>query len=233
MVKICLDAGHGGGKSHNRGALYGNEGDNNYRFACFLGDLLTKDGFSIVLTRKKATDNPSLKHRGSLSANCDLLLSCHSNAFKDSSVRGIEIFDDCNPVNSNKIFAEKIGRAVASEMQSPWRGVKYKRGEVSHNWYGILRYSRAKNAMLLESGFHTNEVDALYYYTSYDKIALAVANAISSYYFAREEYNNALKDNETSLYKVQIGAFSDYVNATECRELAIKRGFLGAFIDKS
>ena len=32
-MKIILSAGHGAGKDHNRGALYYNEGDNNYYYS--------------------------------------------------------------------------------------------------------------------------------------------------------------------------------------------------------
>ena len=61
MLKIILDAGHGYGPQHNRGAICYNEGDNNYIYSLVLKQELEKYKDVIVdLTRKDIKDNPSL-----------------------------------------------------------------------------------------------------------------------------------------------------------------------------
>lgn len=159
-IRIMLDPGHGAGSNHNRGFIGGNEGDNNYKMALKLKKALEKYGFYVNMTRKSITDDPSLKARGEMGRGYDLLLSIHSNASSNNTIRGSEIFDDvCYP---NKPLASKILNTIVSTFGHTSRGVKYKWYEtnIKSNWYGVLRYSEASYAMLIEHGFHTNEVDA-------------------------------------------------------------------------
>ena len=82
MVKIMIDPGHGGGPAHNRGFKqvdnlpYCNEGDCNYIYARdFLKPALERYGFKVDMTRSDIWQNPSLKTRGFMARNYDLLLS--------------------------------------------------------------------------------------------------------------------------------------------------------------
>lgn len=193
MVKIMIDPGHGGGSAHNRGFKqvdnlpYCNEGDCNYIYARdFLKPALERYGFKVDMTRSDIWQNPSLKTRGFMARNYDLLLSVHSNA-AGGNVRGVEVWDSTNPKESCKTLGDKICAYVSISLGTPNRGTKYRRNNNGSNYYGILRLGYAKKNMIVEHVFHDNLQDATVYRKNLDKTANAVARAIAEFYGLAEK----------------------------------------------
>lgn len=193
MVKIMLDPGHGGGPAHNRGFKqvdnlpYCNEGDCNYIYARdFLKPALERYGFKVDMTRSDIWQNPSLKTRGFMARNYDLLLSVHSNA-AGGNVRGVEVWDSTNHKESCKALGDKICAYVSSALATPNRGTKYRKNNAGSNYYGILRLGYAKKNMIVEHVFHDNLQDATVYRKNLDKTANAVAKAIAEFYGLAEK----------------------------------------------
>lgn len=182
MLKVLLDPGHGAGKKHNRGALYFNEGDNNYKYSLVLKEELEKYEDVIVdLTRKEIIDNPHIYERAKMGKGYDLFLSMHSNAINgNSSVKGTEVWDSVE--KPNKDLAKAICDATAELFQHNNRGVKYREGQPGWNWYGVLRLNGAKSSMIVENGFHTNHSDCKFFKDNHKKIAEVQAFVIANYY---------------------------------------------------
>lgn len=183
-MKIRLNAGHGAGPAHNRGAICFNEGDNNYHYSLVLKEELEKyEGVVVDLVRNKITDNPTLAQRSAMGKGYDLYFSVHSNApgtAGGSSVRGTEVWDSVE--RPNKALAQAICDATAKLFNHPNRGVKYKVGQPGYNWYGELRFNEAKSAMIVENGFHTNSLDCSFFKNNHKKLAEVQAAAIAKHY---------------------------------------------------
>lgn len=205
---IVLDPGHGPGRADNRGALVGNEGDNNWKYCQALKTELEKYQDVKVSLTKTEKEDPELQLRGARAKGADLFLSCHSNAFSDSKVRGVEIFDSV--AKPNKILAQKLVNELAGVMKTPNRGVKSKTLNNGQDWYGVLRASLAKSSMLIEHGFHTNMQDANTYVNQRQNIAQATAKVIADHYALKLKPTTQTYD---GLYRVQVGAFKNYDNA--------------------
>lgn len=184
MIKILLAAGHGAGD--NRGGVCFNEGDNNFYYSLVLKKELEKyQGVQADLLRKNITDNPSLDKRAVAGAGYDLYFAIHSNAFSDSSVRGTEVWDSVE--KPDKALAKAICDVTAKLFNHNNRGVKYKEGQPGYNWYGELRLNKAKSAMIVEHGFHTNTTDCSYFKNNHETIARAQAEVIAEHYNLTEK----------------------------------------------
>lgn len=180
-MRIILAAGHGAGKAHNRGALYFNEGDNNYLYSLVLKEELEKyTNVYVGLVRENIEDNPTLTERAKMGDGYDLYISIHSNAANNASVRGTEVWDSVE--KPNKALAKAICDATAELFGHNNRGVKYKEGQQGLNWYGELRNNKAKSAMIIEIGFHTNHDDCLFFKNNHKKIAEVQARVIAEHY---------------------------------------------------
>lgn len=183
-MKILLAAGHGAGD--NRGGVCFNEGDNNFYYSLVLKKELEKyQGVQADLLRKNITDNPSLDKRAVAGAGYDLYFAIHSNAFSDSSVRGTEVWDSVE--KPDKALAKAICDVTAKLFNHNNRGVKYKEGQPGYNWYGELRLNKAKSAMIVEHGFHTNTTDCSYFKNNHETIARAQAEVIAEHYNLTEK----------------------------------------------
>ncbi len=203
-MKILLNAGHGAGKTHNRGALYFNEGDNNFYYSLVLKkELETYENVKVDLVRKNINDNPTLAQRSAMGQGYDLYLSIHSNA-ASPEVRGTEVWDSVE--RPNRQLARMICDVTAELFNHRNRGVKYKEGQKGFNWYGELRFNQAKSAMIVENGFHTNKDDCIFFKNNHKQLAVAQARVIASFYglkkkaikvdkphWAQEHYDSLIK----------------------------------------
>ena len=111
---ICLDPGHGG---RDPGYIVGSKQEKKYTLllAQEVRDLLTKQGFKVVLTRKRDTF-PELSDRADTAnrAGADLFVSLHFNAFiQDKSVNGAETY--ClTPAGASSSNAGGVGAGAGS-----------------------------------------------------------------------------------------------------------------------
>lgn len=188
MVKILIAAGHGAGKAHNRGALCYNEGDNNYYYSLILKQELEQyEGITVDLVRKNINDNPTIAQRAAMGEGYDLYIAPHSNAPGEGnpSVRGTEVWDSVE--RPNKALAKSICDATATLFNHNNRGVRYREGQPGYNWYGELRFNKAKSAMIVENGFHTNSLDCQFFKNNHKRIAETQAAAIASHYKLRKK----------------------------------------------
>ena len=173
---IILDAGHG---------QFGNpypvledtfEGTQNFKLACKLKACLEAKGFTVLLTRNRIEDNPSLEERGKLAGDnhACLFLSLHSNAPGSATspeayhaVRGSEVYYSMADAPRNAEIARALNAAVVSTMNTADRGVKTRSypDQPEVDYYGVLRHSAAygcPTAFIIEHGFHTNPEDAAF-----------------------------------------------------------------------
>ena len=175
---VCLDPGHGPGCVNGSPDGTYKECDFTWDMYTRLRPLLEAQGITVVGTREKESDYPSLSARASVSnrAGADLFVSLHSNA-AGSSARGFVAFTSAPPETAarNKLAAAIINRIHAS-------GVVLWGSGLAHELYTVLASTTAP-AVLLEYGFHTNAQDlALLKDAAYrDKLAQATCAGICDY----------------------------------------------------
>ncbi len=173
---IVLDAGHG--QFGNPYPILENtyEGTQNFKLACKLKACLETRGFTVLLTRERMEDDPSLEERGKLAgeSHAVLFLSLHSNAPGSATspeayhaVRGSEVYYSLAAPQRNAEIARALNTAVVTTMNTVDRGVKTRSypDQPGINYYGVLRYSAAygcPTAFIIEHGFHTNPEDAAF-----------------------------------------------------------------------
>lgn len=177
-VKVMLDAGHGKGSAYNRGSIYGNEGDNNFKFSLILKNELEKYGIEVGLTRpnKNIGSNDDLKRRGNLGQGYDLFLSLHTNA---GGGTGVEVWNSVQ--RGNEPLANALCQALSDVQKIKNRGVKYKKFDTYSNldWFGVLRHNKARFGMLVEHCFHDNEKECRFYVENMLLIAKKEAEVIA------------------------------------------------------
>ncbi len=173
---IVLDAGHG--QFGNPYPILENtyEGTQNFKLACRLKTCLEAKGFTVLLTRNRIEDDPSLEERGKLAGDnhAVLFLSLHSNAPGSATskeayhaVRGSEVYYSLADEPRNAEIARALNAAVVQTMNTADRGVKTRTypDQPGINYYGVLRHSAAygcATAFIIEHGFHTNPEDAAF-----------------------------------------------------------------------
>ncbi len=155
---VVLDAGHNYSIT-DTGAV-GNglrEQDITYYVADKARELLENNGFIVIMTREKLTDNvstesvgASLKKRADIAneSGADLFLSIHCNA---GGGTGTETYYYSNSPEG-KDLADKLQRNVVAEVGLTDRGVKSAS-------FAVLRYTNMV-AALLETAFIDTAVDA-------------------------------------------------------------------------
>lgn len=179
-MRILLDAGHGAGSKHNRGGTCFNEGDNNYYYSLVLKRELEKlNGVVVDLVRTNINQDPSIIARASKGLGYDLFLSLHSNG-GPPQVRGTEVFDSVE--RPNKALAVKLSSVIATVFNHNNRGAKYKEGQKGFNWYGVLRNNKAKSSMIVEHGFHSNNIDCNFFKNNHLAIAQATTEVVRDHY---------------------------------------------------
>lgn len=152
----------------------------------------------------------------------DLLISLHSNAHGDGTVftsaQGWEIF--CYKMAGESLkLAEKI-YAESKVLKLVDRGVK------DGSAFAVIR-DTPMPAVLIETGFHTNREDLAKLKDSAfrDKAARAYSHGILRY-LGLSPKEVSIQD-ETHIYRVQVGAFTKLENARALLERLENAGFKG------
>ena len=167
---IVIDAGHGGS---DPGAVYEGrrEKDDNLSLAIAVGELLSRQGVSVIYTR--TTDvyqTPFEKAQMANQADADFFISFHRNSSEDpNQYTGVEtlVYDNSG---IKQTMAENINGAL-SELGFRNLGVKARPGLV------VLRRTKMP-ALLIETGFLNNEQDNTLYDEKQEEIARAIADAV-------------------------------------------------------
>ena len=176
---IMIDAGHGG---YDVGAVsnYGDyEKDINLDIALLVGKQLKSYGFEIVYTRTSdsvswSDDNTEdLQTRCDLAKkkNADLFISIHLNS-SEYDASGYEIYCDFNNKNTLKV-SNSILKQLDKLDYSTNRGLLDTNGTPLH----VVKNNKV-DAILIETGFISDDSD-LYYLKNYtNNIAIAIAAGI-------------------------------------------------------
>jgi N-acetylmuramoyl-L-alanine amidase len=167
MIKICLDAGHGGVES---GAVYSGyqEKTINLAITTLLEVELKKLGFLVKMTRNSDTFI-ALSQRAYISNQfkADYFISVHCNAFGNPVPHGFETYY----YNSGKALAESILRGIASDRITSVRYSKQAN-------FSVLLHTLCP-AVLLECGYMSNPADIAQLVTTAHQKLLAKSIAMS------------------------------------------------------
>lgn len=227
MKKVVLDPGHGvetAGKCAPDKSYY--EHEFNLDMANRIKAHLVRHGVEVTLTRTDEHD-VTLENRVAISNKVrpDLFVSIHSNAYGDgvewTTPKGYGIYTSSAGDSACRNIAAKKILARVKDADITLHG-----GGLHHYGYYVIR-NTINPAVLIEHGFHTNkEETALLKTSAYrDKLAEADAKGILDY------LGIAWKEEPTSLYKVQVGAFSVQGNAERLKAELIAKGY-DAFVVK-
>lgn len=223
MVKIFLDAGHGG-KDPGACAFGLKEKDLTLSIVKKIGKLLCDyEGVQVLYSRTGDT-YPSLSERAAMAnkACADLFISVHINA--TPSGNGFETFIHTNA--SSKTVAYQ--NVLHPEVMKAIGNVK-DRGKKRAN-YAVLRQTDMP-AILTENLFIDNPTDnkLLQQESFIDKVAEGHVNGVVKIFGLKKKASpkpvETKPKSDGKLYKVQVGAFADPKNAEKLAEELKKKGF--------
>lgn len=159
MIKICLDAGHGGtdpGAIGDHGDLVLHEAEVNLAIVEKLGDILLTNGYEVAYTREADVYIPLLVRLKLISdTNSTAFVSVHCNSSSNPAANGTEtLYRDDN----DKLLATPIQASLVKAIETKDRGVRYDIG------YLKKRLTVLSNvpvpSCLVEVAFISNEKDA-------------------------------------------------------------------------
>jgi len=179
---VCIDPGHG---NYDKGAKGVNgvfEKDVTLKVGLMVGQALEKNKIKVVYTRKDdttvlgANELQDVQKRLQISDDnkANVFVSIHCNDFKNSSVRGIELW--CNDPNTkDEELAKKIESGLCTLNYAPKRSIKYK----SNSSIYVLKNNKAVST-LVEIGYLSNPDDCKFITSDSGQAqcANAIANAI-------------------------------------------------------
>lgn len=236
-MKICIDAGHCGKYNQSPANKVYYESDMTWKLHLLQKKYLEQYGFEVVLTRSNQNTDKALYNRGTTAKGCVLFISNHSNAVGSSvneSVDRVSVYhltDDTTVMcdEESKLIAEKLAPVIAEVMETKqkYRILTKKAssdrngdGMLNDNYYGVLHGARAVKVpgLILEHSFHTNtrSTNWLLNDNNLDKLAQAEAKAIAEY-FGMEK--------TSTIYRVQVGAYSKKSNAQAMQKKLKAAGF--------
>ena len=221
MVKIYLDAGHGG---HDGGASANGikEKDIVLKIVKKMKSLLNEyQNVDMNFTRE--TDvfmSLSERTKKANNWNADCYVSIHINSATNTTARGFESFRHPNAGSSTTAFQNVMHQEIMGAI-----GDIRDRGKKTANFH-VLRESKMK-AILTENLFISNNFDAnlLKADAFLDRLAKGHVNGLVKFYGLKKKENAPATENDGKLYKVQIGAYEDRKNADEMEKDLIKQGF--------
>ena len=223
--KICLDPGHGTAEMNQSPDGRYIE----YKFALDMGGRirkhLTRCGFDVKLT-KEDESTPGLSARANVANTwgADLYVSLHSNATGgggwNAGASGWTIW-----ICALGGEREKAARAILASTKEA--GIKTFGSELYTSNFTVLTATKMP-AVLIEYMFHTHQDDVkLLLQDEYrEKMAVATAKGICRYYdepYVEEEA--APPPAATTVYRVQVGAFSVKKNAEALMDELKKKGY--------
>lgn len=202
-MKILLIAGHGDGDPGAIGNNY-KESDLTRDFITGLAKLLKMDFEIYPFTKncyKESMNGNTPKY-----SNYDYVLEIHFNAF-NSKKTGVELYKHIN--TDPKPLEEKIVKAISSHTLNN-RGIKF-----FDNLHNMRKCYESKTPYaLLETCFIDNKTDMEKYQKNKTEIIKNIAEILNKEFYK-----------ETTIYRVQIGAFTNKINAVNLQSELKKKGF--------
>lgn len=209
MKKVFLDAGHGGKDPGGVGNGL-NEKDIALSVTMKIGNILKNHG--VVVEYSRTIDEfIDLGKRAEMANrfSADLFVSIHTNAFSNTSSRGVEVYSYPTSVKGEKLSKDIYESIINDKVYTQKRGTKTAN-------FAVLRSTKMPSA-LVELGFITNINDASILKNGQDELAIAVAKGILKNlgikYIEKKQETHTPKDNSNTIYRVQVGAFKNKENA--------------------
>ena len=199
MLKVFLDAGHGGS---DPGAIGNNlkEKDVNLSVTLKVGEILKRHNVEVVYSR--TTDvflelNERAKRAND--SNADVFVSVHCNSFTDMIAQGLETFSSTNSQKGTALAKCIQDSLIADKLYTKNRGIKTAN-------FAVLRLTNMV-AALVELAFISNKDDSEILRNKQDELALSVAKGILNFlgikymdkvaenklHWGEEYYNNLAK----------------------------------------
>ena len=215
MPRVFIGIGHGGSDS---GAVSNNtkEKDLNLSIGFACRELLTRHGVSVKMSRTKdENDTISEEIKECNAFSPDLALDIHNNA---GGGDGAEAFYHYGG-GTSKALAENVLSEIVKIGQNS-RGAKIRKNKDGKDYYGFIRQTSAP-AVIIECAFVDNATDLKILATESKREAMGQAIGKGILKTLGIEYQ---ADSETK-YRVQVGAYSNKVNAEAMQKKLQKAGF--------
>lgn len=217
MAKVYLSAGHGGSDPGTVG--YGlKEKDINLNIMLACNEVLIRHGITTILSRTKDEDDPVAQEtREANLSKADIAVSFHTNAGKGN---GSESLYHSTSAKGKKIaeLCEKHVKVIGQNS----RGIKERDGLY------FLR-NTSMPAVICECAFIDNDEDNNIIDTVAEQKAFGVAyaKAILEYFGIdyKETKTSTINAKGKTLYKVQVGAYSEKANAEKTARKLKEAGF--------
>lgn len=225
-IKIGLDCGHGlrtAGKQTPDGIK---EWTLNDKVRDKVAELLKDFDVEIVHTdNNEGNTDESLASRLQkyLNAGVKAFVSIHHNAFTGTwnSATGVEVFTDKNPTSDDKKLANCIYDRLVKYTGLKGRGIQ------QEDWY-VINQDRIP-AVLVEGGFMdgTEDYKVITSATGQNAYARAVAEGLIEFLGLEKKVkpSSGSSSDDSSLYRVQVGAFSKRENGEAMLAKVKKAGF--------
>lgn len=226
--KVYIGVGHGGTDS---GAVANGlkEKDLNLVTALACKDELIRHGVSVKISREKDISvylADRIKQAKDFKA--DLAVDIHYNAGKGD---GAEVFHSKAKTTDDKLAKNILDEIVKVGQNS--RGIKTKISSNGKDYFGFVRQLTVDYnipAVLVECAFIDNKTDIKIADTAAEQKAMGIAIAKGILNTLGIAYKSAESTTSTTLYKVQIGAYSKKENAEAQLKKVKAAGFKDAVI---
>lgn len=188
-IKICLDAGHTGGK-YNQSLVVKSYYESAMAWALHLKlkERLEVRGFEVITTRPTIDTAMGVYDRGKAAKGCDAFLSLHSNACGTESVDYPVVYRAYDDQNDADALALALSQMMAKLMGTKQAGrTAIRKNSSGGEYYGVMRGARAAGVplyLLLEHSFHTNTAAAKWLSedANLGKLAEAEASLLESWF---------------------------------------------------
>ena len=173
MLKVFLDAGHGG---HDPGALGDGMREKDIALSVVLktGYILKEHGVQVEYSRiDDIYLSPADRAIKANRLEADLFISVHCNAFTTELAKGIETFSYIGSVKGAKLSEDIQDSIISSGAYTLDRGTKTSN-------FAVLRLTNMP-AVLIELGFITNGQDAYILKNRQDDLALSIFRGIANF----------------------------------------------------
>lgn len=213
LVKIYLDAGHGGQDSGATGnGIY--EKNIVLDLAKRIEKILETNYKDVQVMQTRTTDvYLSLLERTNKANKwgADVFISLHNNSATSASAKGFESFIYNDSVSPDTVALQNV---MHQEIMKQISGVT-DRGKKRANFH-VLRETNMK-AILTENLFISNSSDsALLKQSAFlNKLAQGHVNGLEKFFGLERTIRPPTNEDSGELYQVIVGTFSDYDNAEE------------------
>ena len=225
--KVFIGVGHGG-KDPGAVAFGREEADLNLAIALKCRDELVRHGVEVKMSRTKDENDTlqeEIKECNAFAGPDDLAIDIHNNA---GGGDGAEAYYYTGG-GTSKVLAENVLAEIVKIGQNS-RGAKPNVINGIKEYFGFIRETKA-HAIIVECAFVDNKTDIKIIDTAAEQAAMGVAVAKGILKTLNIAYVEEKVESTSSLYRVQIGAYSQKSNADAMLKKVKAKGF-DAFVTK-